>query len=221
MEKQLKITRDGSATFYVPHLNEHYHSTHGAISESMHVFIQQGYYAFEGDPITILEMGLGTGLNALLTILEAEKNRKHVNYIALEKYPVESCLIEQLNYVQHIHQPNIAYLFNQIHSTPWEKAVAITKYFSLTKINADINDLKSDFRVHVIYFDAFAPEKQPELWTHEVFLRMYDFLMPNGLLTTYCAKGNVRRTMENVGFRVERLPGPPGKREMLRAVKPY
>ena len=217
MERIIEKTDDGSATLFVPELNEHYHSTKGARTESQHIFIDMGLKASSATTPHILEIGFGTGLNAWLTLEEAERSRRNIHYTGLELYPLEWQTIEQLGYISNDEQltttarqqPAIE-LFKQLHTSPWEKDDSVT--------NAESPALNLSF--NLIYFDAFAPEKQPEMWSQELFNRLYVLLDKDGILTTYCAKGVVRRMLQTAGFTVERLPGPPGgKREILRARK--
>lgn len=249
MERIIEKTDDGSATLFVPELNEHYHSTKGARTESQHIFIDMGLKASSATTPRILEIGFGTGLNAWLTLEEAERSRRNIHYTGLELYPLEWQTIEQLGYISNDEQltttarqqPAIE-LFKQLHTSPWEKDVQLTPHFTLRKVKTDVNKLRvenGELRVNntndsvvnspfstlhspfnLVYFDAFAPEKQPEMWSQELFNRLYVLLDKDGILTTYCAKGVVRRMLQTAGFTVERLPGPPGgKREILRARK--
>lgn len=219
---QLITTQDGSHSLFVPHLDEHYHSTHGAIQESRHVYIHTGFDACELQQINVLEIGFGTGLNAFLTILEAESTNKLVHYTSLELYPLDIDKAKQLNYAQQLTDNEKAPLFMALHKAPWNKAVQISASFILHKIETDFskpNNLNTDACFDVIYFDAFAPEKQPELWSQPIFDKLFCLCNPNAIISTYCAKGVVRRMLQSAGFTVERLPGPPGKREILRGRK--
>jgi tRNA U34 5-methylaminomethyl-2-thiouridine-forming methyltransferase MnmC len=210
-------TKDGSNSLYLPQINEHYHSIHGAISESLHVFIENGLKSMKNNPISILEVGFGTGLNAWLTAIHAEKLSRKVKYTGFELYPLSPKDIKKLNYPSQYgsHEP----LWNAIHSSDWSENQALSENFELFKKQGDIHDLKDDLLYNLCYFDAFAPEKQPEMWSEELFSKILMSLKPDGELITYCAKGDVRRTLKKVGFTVERLAGPPGKREMLRGIK--
>ena len=222
MQTQLITTEDGSHSLFVPHLNEHYHSTHGAIQESRHVYIQAGFDACILKQVNVLEIGFGTGLNAYLTLLEAERTSKQIYYTSLELYPIDADKAKQLNYAQHLSCESSESLFMTLHTSQWNKSVEITSNFTLHKIETDFSN-PANFNTHthfdVIYFDAFAPEKQPEMWTQEIFDTLYKLSNPNAIITTYCAKGSVRRMLQTAGFTVERLPGPPGKREILRGRK--
>jgi len=224
MERQIITTADGSSTVSIPEMNVTYHSTHGAIQESMHVFIDAGlkHALSRNSAISILEMGFGTGLNALLTLMEAHSAKKPVHYTAIELYPLEPEQIKTLNYCEQLDRKDLMQSFEILHSSPWEKDFQITEYLTLFKSGTDlleIETLQTGQLFHLIYFDAFAPTAQPELWTSTVFEKLFALLSPGGLLVTYCSKGDVRRAMQSAGFRVEKLAGPPGKREMVRAWK--
>lgn len=213
----IEKTEDGSATLFVPELNEHYHSVKGARTESQHIFIEMGLNASAAARPHVLEIGFGTGLNALLTLETAERERRPVCYTGIELYPLTWAEVDALKYSDHP-------LFEAMHQAPWDADTAITPHFTLRKVRTDVGTIGPgdllmihDVPFDVVYFDAFAPEKQPEMWTESLFQTIYDSMADGGILTTYCAKGTVRRMMQNVGFKVERLPGPPGgKREILR-----
>jgi tRNA U34 5-methylaminomethyl-2-thiouridine-forming methyltransferase MnmC len=226
MKREILITSDGSTTIHLPDWDEQYHSKHGAIQEAMHVFIKTGLHFFKDkhfieafEEISILEIGFGTGLNAFITFLETVKNNFNINYVGVEAYPISKEEVAQLNYVKELEALSFAKEFSIIHSTSWEKKVAISNHFQLTKRKQFFEDIKDENRFNIVYFDAFGARNQPELWTESIFEKMYKALKQNGVLVTYSAKGSVRRALQTVGFTVERLPGPPGKREMLRAVK--
>lgn len=223
IETKLIITKDGSHSLYVPHLNEHYHSTHGAIQESRHVFINSGLHANKLQQVNILEIGFGTGLNAFLTLLESKKKEIQVNYTTLELYPLDIECVKQLNYAQLSSDEDAAKHFLTLHESPWGVSIQITPFFTLHKVKRDFSKVNSiietDTRFDVIYYDAFAPEKQPEMWTQQIFDKLFSVCNKKGVLTTYCAKGVVRRMLESSGFTIEKLPGPPGKREILRCRK--
>lgn len=216
MNIELVLTADGSHTLYVPEIDENYHSTHGAVQESTHVFIDAGLLFCEKKAINILEIGFGTGLNALLTAIEAEKIDTKIHYTTLEKFPVPIITALQLNYSDLTAQ-NLIY--EDIHKADWEKIVEISKRFVIKKMECDFTEATFNEKFDLVYFDAFSPEKQPEMWTEKQFLKIYNACNYGAILTTYCAKGVVRRVLQAVGFKVERLPGPPGKREILRAIK--
>ena len=216
MYSELFITEDGSHTLFVPTIDECYHSTHGAVQESQHIFINSGFKQCDKSEIRVLEIGFGTGLNTFLTLMEAEKTGKKVYYTSLEKYPVEVEQALQLNYVEN-RFPDLKKEFELLHTSPWNTKVPITSFFLLQKIQADFTIFDLDEMYDVIYFDAFSPEKQPEMWSEALFEKIYSHCNPEAILTTYCSKGIVRRAMQAAGFLVDRLPGPPGKREILRS----
>lgn len=216
---KLEKTADGSYTLFVPEMDEHYHSVKGALTESEHIFINMGLKHRTIAEPHILEIGFGTGLNAFLTLLEAERNQRKIHYTTLEKYPLNAEVLQQLNYPEII-APEAAELYYKMHHVVWNVPVAITPYFTLQKIETDYTTFSFQQKYDIIYFDAFAPEKQPEMWSQQLFDNLYQTLNPGGVLTTYCAKGVVRRMLQSAGFTVERLPGPPGgKREILRGNK--
>ena len=238
MEREIIITADGSSTIHLPEWDEQYHSKHGAIQEAYHVFIKQGLEHFYNEmgifddsdlstvetsatksQIAILEIGFGTGLNAFITLIEAEKLNCAVNYCGVEAYPIAMKEVLQLNYTAQLNTDSHTPFFKEIHDLSWEKVHAVTPHFSLIKQNRFFFEINEKDTYNIIYFDAFGAQVQPELWTETIFKKMYDALQENGILVTYAAKGSVRRAMQAVGFTVERLPGPPGKREMLRAGK--
>jgi tRNA U34 5-methylaminomethyl-2-thiouridine-forming methyltransferase MnmC len=216
MYSELFITEDGSHTLFVPTIDECYHSTHGAVQESQHIFINSGFKQCDKSEIRVLEIGFGTGLNTFLTLMEAEKTGKKVYYTSLEKYPVEVEQALQLNYVEN-RFPDLKKEFELLHTSPWNTKVPITSFFLLQKIQADFTIFDLDEMYDVIYFDAFSPEKQPEMWSEALFEKIYSHCNSEAILTTYCSKGIVRRAMQAAGFLVDRLPGPPGKREILRS----
>ncbi len=220
MRRFPETTADGSTTFRVAAWDEPYHSTHGAIQESRHVFIQMGLRKSVQNPVRILEIGFGTGLNALLSLMEARDGQKEIFYTAIEAFPLSMEEVGQLNYLEQLQAPAYAEAFANMHSAPWETESPISPFFVLKKLRCDILEFSSDASYDLVYFDAFGANVQPELWTPDVFAGMYRALNPQGILVTYAAKGSVRRAMLAAGFQVERLPGPPGKREMLRALKP-
>lgn len=219
---EIVTTADGSESVYVPALDENYHSHHGAIQEARHVFIDAGLdYVAAGSPkrIQVLEVGFGTGLNALLTLMYALDQEILVEYTGLEKYPLPPEFCEKLNYSMQISDSERWY--HAIQFAPWQKMVKIDTRFQLLKLEQDLltwKGLESTF--DLIYFDAFGFRAQEELWQPEIFVQMFRVLRPGGILTTYASKGVVRRAMTAAGFIVTKLPGPPGKREMVRAQKP-
>lgn len=218
----LETTADGSHTLFVPGLNEHYHSVNGALQESESVFIKNGLYHVPAciKDINILEVGFGTGLNALLTVLEAKKQRRKINYVAIEPEPLEKQVLEQLNYSSIIRGTESAGYFKKLHDAGWVYPSFLSDYFIIRKIQARLEDITlRDSQFHLVYFDAFGPEVQPELWTREIFMQLYNCLQIEGTLVTYSCKGTVKRALTAAGFKIEKLPGPPGKREVLRAMK--
>lgn len=218
MKREILKTKDGSETLYVPELDEHYHSYNGACQESMHVFINAGLKALKSKEVKVFEMGLGTGLNCLLTLLHAEN--RTVEYTSLEKYPVDIPMAMQLNYTEVLELGDEdKKIYQAIHDASWDIKQELSTKFILRKYQADIKTYKHITKYNLIYYDAFAPDVQSDLWTKDIFQDLYNALDKGGILTTYCAKGVVRRTLQDCGFTVERLPGPPGKREMIRASK--
>ncbi|MCU7548516.1 tRNA (5-methylaminomethyl-2-thiouridine)(34)-methyltransferase MnmD [Chitinophagaceae bacterium LB-8] len=222
MKREIIVTKDGSHTVAIPEMNVTYHSHHGAIQESMHVFIETGLVYLLSQPeqqktqLRIFEMGFGTGLNAFLTAIEGEKRKAHIYYTAVEKYPLSVVEANSLNYQLVLGQQD---LFERLHHCPWGVDHTINKYFTLRKEQTDILSFTAQESFHLVYFDAFAPSAQPELWTEDVFRKLFDIMVEGGVLVTYCSKGSVRRAMQAAGFVVTKLAGPPGKREIVRAVK--
>lgn len=223
MKREIIITGDGSSTIHIPEWNEQYHSKHGALQEAKHVFINMGLIPFSEknklSEISILEIGFGTGLNALVTWEEAQKQNIVINYTGVEAYPVALEEVDKLNFSASLKNYLAEDFFKSIHKSEWEKTLAITESFKLTKQKKFFQEIEDSNLYDLIYFDAFGARVQPELWSVEIFNKMYKALKDKGVLVTYAAKGSVRRAMLEVGFIVERLPGPPGKREMLRATK--
>jgi len=223
LRREIITTDDGSKTIHIPDWNEQYHSTHGAIQEAIHVYIKHGLTFFstsEGyknsSEISILEIGFGTGLNAFLTAIKAKDLNLNCNYVGVEGYPIIKEELDALNYTKILKYTSI---FNAIHASTWETKCAITKHFKLQKQEKQFLDITEDNQFDVVYFDAFGPRVQPELWTENVFKIIYKTMKQNGVMVTYCAQGHARRAMMSVGFVVTKLEGPPGKRHMLRAVK--
>ncbi len=254
----IRITEDGSTTIFNSMKNEHYHSTHGAVQESTHVFIAAGMsYLMDVEPqqamgntvnssphdhtINILEVGFGTGLNALLTLLELEKINKatehhlhplHINYTALEPFPIDAEIVKKLNYCELLSVPELQETFEKMHfifgqtnsSEPFLKSTQITPHFNFTGGRSTLQDYdpvstniaEKQHKYDLVYFDAFSPDTEPSLWTKEVFSKLYAIMNRGGVFVTYCSKGVVRRMMQECGFKVERIKGPPGKHEMLR-----
>jgi tRNA U34 5-methylaminomethyl-2-thiouridine-forming methyltransferase MnmC len=211
-------TEDGSHTLFVPELNEHYHSIHGAVQESNIVFLENGYEYCKRDPLHIFEAGLGTGLNALLTAVRSDSSGRKVFYTAIEKYPVGDEIFDKINYAEFVSE-NGRQIYSMIRNAPWNRMIKITDTFSIRKIQGDLTSDPVPGNYDLIYFDAFGPDKQPEMWKDNVFRKLSSALSTGGVLVTYSAKGEVKRILRSCGFEVSLLPGPPGKREMIRAVK--
>lgn len=223
MKREIIETADGSNTIYLPELNEHYHSKHGAIQEAQHVFIKMGLLELisrtNPSNISILEIGFGTGLNALVTWKEIQNKNISVNYTGVEAYPVLGDEIANLNFPEELSEINGRSFFTALHAGNWEVPHKLSENFTLTKQKKFFHEIDDKLQYDLIYFDAFGARVQPDLWTVDIFRKMFESLIHGGILVTYAAKGSVRRAMLEVGFLVERLPGPPGKREMLRATK--
>jgi len=223
VNRKIITTADGSSSIYVEDLNEHYHSIHGAVQESEHVFIKSGFLSDNLkhlDRISILEIGFGTGLNALLTYFSAIEAQKYIHYTAVEPYPLLPNEIQLLNYGNTLSYPQTDAVFYRLHTAQWEKSVKIADHFSLCKhkISAlNLPFLQNTF--NLVYFDAFSPNAQPELWSSTLFEKIYNSMKQNGILVTYSTKGSVKRALKQVGFCIEKLPGPLGKREILRGKK--
>ncbi len=213
-------TGDGSKTLYIPEMGEQYHSINGAVGESKFVFLERGYSCHQAKNPSVFEIGFGTGLNCLLTALEAGLKQRPTTYFTLEKYPLGAQITAELNYGSLISE-EAKEIFAAIHACQWNEKVALSPYFELFKLNADLihDDLKEIPPCNIIYFDAFAPGKQPEIWTSQIFRKISEKTLPSGIFVTYSAKGEVRRQLTAAGYQMERLPGPPGKKEMLRGIK--
>ena len=219
MKREIIITDDGSTTIRIPDWDENYHSTHGAIQEAKHVFIKNGLDIFKNqDSISILEIGFGTGLNAFITFLETV-NKEKVNYVGVEAYPISSEEIAQMNYVSELQATQYQEIFDKMHTSDWESKQIITDNFILTKRKQFFQDIDDKEQYDLIYFDAFGFPLQPELWSEAIFKKMYEALLPKGTLVTYACRSSIKNAMLSVGFSIEKLPGAPGKREMLRATK--
>lgn len=206
------MTEDGSSTLRSSVHGDCYHSTRGAVGESRHVFIEAGFGAAPSDPVRILEAGFGTGLNAWLTLLEASKQGRAVDYTGVELYPVPADVAGRLNYTDDVR-------FMAMHRAEWGCGTQITDGFRFTKLNADLTKAELPGLFDLVYYDAFAPDTQPEMWTPQLFAKIYEAMAGLGVLVTYSAKGDVRRALQAAGFEVEKLPGALGKRHMLRALK--
>ena len=218
MDVKLIISKDGSHTLYRKDIDETYHSRHGAIQEAQHVFIDMGLKEVEKSKkeINILEVGFGTGLNALLTCLNSTSK---INYIGLEALPLQGKVLGILNYDTTVIGDNSQEIFNRIHDAPWETQYPITSLFSINKIENEIQKFEIPQSIDLVYYDAFGPNSQAEMWDISIFEKLYKAMSSSGVFVTYCAKGQVRRDLKSVGFTMERLEGPPGKREMLRGRK--
>ncbi|MBL0335707.1 MAG: tRNA (5-methylaminomethyl-2-thiouridine)(34)-methyltransferase MnmD [Chitinophagaceae bacterium] len=217
MRREPVITNDGSHTIKVEGTELTFHSHHGAIGESRHVYIDAGLKACTHPAPRVFELGFGTGLNALLTAIYANERKIPVHYFSAEAFPLEPDITAHLNYAAQL--PESGNLFTLIHEAPWNEDVTITPFFKLHKMKAAWADLVLPTDINLIFWDAFAPTVQPELWTTAVFEKMYAATSPSGILVTYSSKSDVRRAMQAAGFRVEKIPGPWGKRDMVRAVK--
>ena len=219
MEREIIKTLDGSTTIHLKEWDECYHSKHGAIQEAKHVFIKNGLSLFDDKPVSILEIGFGTGLNAFITFLETNAKHQKINYVGVEAYPVAANEVLEMNYVTELGALEFDNIFEKMHKSEWDKKTEISADFWLTKRKQFFEEIE-DFEIFdLIYFDAFGYRVQPELWSTEIFQKMYNSLKPTGVLVTYEARGVVKRSMISVGFTVEKLAGPPGKREMFRATK--
>lgn len=219
MIRNIITTQDGSTTIYLPEWEEHYHSKHGAIQEALHVFIKNGLSTLAKKEISILEIGFGTGLNAFVTFLEAKKNNLNIDYVGVEAYPIATEEVLQLNYVTELKAENESLFFKEMHECNWNEKIELEYNFKLSKRKQFFDEITDVEQYDIIYFDAFGYRVQPELWSTSIFKKMYDALKNEGILVTYAARGVVKRSMIEVGFTVEKLPGAPGKREMFRARK--
>jgi tRNA U34 5-methylaminomethyl-2-thiouridine-forming methyltransferase MnmC len=219
LKREIIQTQDGSTTIQITEWNECYHSKFGAIQEAQHVFIKNGLSLFENKTISILEIGFGTGLNAFITFLESKKLHQIIDYVGVEAFPITAEEVLSMNYISELNAESERSIFEKMHEYDWEKQIVLSDNFLFTKREqffADIDDLE---KFDLIYFDAFGYNVQPELWSTAIFQKMFNALKTNGVLVTYAARGVVKRSMKEVGFTVEKLAGPPGKREMFRARK--
>lgn len=220
---KIQTTSDGSHTLVSEVFGALYHSSHGSFQEAEHIFIQNGIAAINKKEITVFEMGFGSGLNAILTYFYAKKNNLKVNYISIEAYPVPLETIQALNYNEFVKEADFETVFNKMHASEWEKEVAIETFFKITKLKAKIEDLDLGKlypnTFDIVYFDAFSPTDQENLWEADILQKMYDALKKEAFLITYCAKGSFKRCLKSIEFKVEALPGPIGKREITKAVK--
>lgn len=221
IRREIITTADGSKTIRIPDWDENYHSSHGALQEARHVFLQYGLDALAGRPkVSVLEIGFGTGLNAILTLERAAENGMQVTYDGLEAYPVSSEEVEALAYEQLLKNEEMRSYYQKLHAVAWDTPQEISPWFTVTKIHDKLENMQFDpLRYDIVYFDAFGPRAQEEMWQLKYFQQLFEALTPGGMLVTYCAKGQVKRDLRAAGFEVEALPGPPGKREMTRAWK--
>ena len=219
MEQEIIVTEDGSKTIYLPHLDETYHSSHGAIQEALHVFIMNGLEGVEGDEITIFEMGFGTGLNALLAYRFAKQTGKRVVYHGIEAFPVALDVAKEMDYISKL-EADLNTVFEWMHSVEWDAELQFDELFTFKKVHAKIEDYDVEVaKYDVIFYDAFGPRAQSDMWAPSILEKMYNGTKENKFLVTYCAKGQVKRDLKALGYTIEALPGPPGKREMTRAWK--
>jgi tRNA U34 5-methylaminomethyl-2-thiouridine-forming methyltransferase MnmC len=219
LEREIIQTLDGSTTIHLKEWDECYHSKHGAIQEAQHVFIQNGLSLYPNQAVSILEIGFGTGLNAFITLLESQKLHQSIHYVGVEAYPVNAAEVLAMNYVTELNAISHEALFKKMHESKWDEKVVLLPEFELTKRKQFFDEIDAIEEFDLIYFDAFGYRVQPELWSTAIFKKMYEALKPGGKLVTYAARGVVKRSMIEVGFTVEKLAGPPGKREMFRASK--
>jgi tRNA U34 5-methylaminomethyl-2-thiouridine-forming methyltransferase MnmC len=219
MKQEVIITKDGSTSLFVPELNETYHSKFGAISEAYHVFMKYGLWQIDKKEINILEVGFGTGLNALITFKEAKEKQLKINYTGIEAYPVSAENINQLNYCEQESLNGLHDIFLALHNCPWELKNSIGHFFNLQKLQTKLEDFYTNEKFDVVFFDAFGYHAQPHLWQKNIFEKMYALLHTDGLLTTYACRSSIIKDLKEIGFEVIKLPGAPGKREMLNAFK--
>lgn len=218
MKREIITTKDGSSSIYIPEMDETYHSVHGAVQEALHVFIKNGLALMSKGEINVFELGFGTGLNAFLSEQYSSQNKISIYYDSIEAYPVEVNLLNKMNY-NNVVKYKIE-IYESIHKAEWEVENRISETFQLRKIEAKIQDFEVEKKhYHIIFFDAFGPRAQSEMWSVEILQKMYDCLRNDGRLVTYCAQGQFKRDLKYIGFKVENLPGPPGKREMTVATK--
>lgn len=220
---ELITTSDGSHSLYLPEMNETYHSSHGAFTESKHIFIEAGLQAYQQahgkKALDVLEIGFGTGLNALLTMRYAEEHKQSIRYVSLEPYPLSEEVYGGLNYASLFNDEVAAQQFLDLHKAVWDATVPMNDYFVLEKKEERLEEFTTNRRFDLVFFDAFAPSKQAELWTYEILERTVGLMAPSAVLVTYCARGQFKRDLAALGLEVETLPGPPGKKEMVRATK--
>lgn len=219
MRREIIQTKDGSTSILLPDWNETYHSKFGAIQEAKHVFIKNGLSLFAGKSVSILEIGFGTGLNAFITYLEAKNSGQNIDYTGVEAFPVSEEDALKMNYVSELDANSSAEIFLKMHQAIWNEKINLDSNFTLDKQNKKFQEISDKAKYDLIYFDAFGFRVQPELWSLEIFQIMFRALKPNGILVTYACRSSIKNAMKESGFEVEKLIGPPGKREMLRARK--
>ena len=219
MKREIIITSDGSTSIHLPEWEESYHSKHGAIQEAQHVFIKNGLSLCKGQSVSVLEIGFGTGLNAFITFIESQKSNQKIDYVGVEGYPISAEEVVQMNYVNQLNANQFKSEFKMMHTSDWEKNVTISEHFRLTKRKQLFNEINDKNQFDIIYFDAFGYRVQPELWSVEIFAKMFEALKEGGILVTYACRGPIKNAMKEAGFQIEKLAGPPGKREMLRGWK--
>jgi tRNA U34 5-methylaminomethyl-2-thiouridine-forming methyltransferase MnmC len=219
LKRKVIFTEDGSTSIHLPEWGESYHSKHGAIQEANYVFIKNGLLLCKEQSVSILEIGFGTGLNAFMTLIESEKTKQNIDYVGVEGFPVSDGEISQMNYPSQLNVGSYVGFFSQIHSASWEKKQQITSFFGLTKRKQLFTEIQDENQFDLIYFDVFGYRVQPELWSVEIFKKMYKSLRINGIIVTYACRRPIINAMLEAGFRIEKLAGPPGKREMLRGFK--
>lgn len=219
MKREIIKTADGSVTIHIPEMQESYHSKFGAIQEAQHVYIQNGLAMLKGRDLSILECGFGTGLNAFITFIEAQKGEQKIDYTGVEAYPVSLDEVAELNYVQQLDAAHLSEYFLQMHSTPWGNEVKISENFTLTKRAQRFQNIDDENKYDLVYYDAFGYHAQPELWGEDIFKRLYTALKPKGILITYACRTVIKKAMTAAGFEAKKLPGPPGKREILQGKK--
>jgi tRNA U34 5-methylaminomethyl-2-thiouridine-forming methyltransferase MnmC len=220
LEREIIKTLDGSTTIQLKEWNECYHSKHGAIQEAKHVFINNGLSLFANQSVSILEIGFGTGLNAFVTFLDSHRLKQTIHYVGIDAYPVTTSEALKMNYVTELNASSYEETFIKMHESKWGEKVILSSNFELFKRKQFFHEIDDIEQFDLIYFDAFGYRVQPELWSTQLFKQMFDALRSGGKLVTYAARGDVKRSMLEVGFLVEKLQGPPGKREMTRATKP-
>jgi tRNA U34 5-methylaminomethyl-2-thiouridine-forming methyltransferase MnmC len=220
MDCEIIQTADGSKSIYLPHMGENYHSIHGALQEARHVYIQNGLETLHGrKQLDIFEMGFGTGLNTLLTLEHAKTNFERIKYTSIEAFPLSISMANMLEYERFVDL-SVTDTFKRMHTCKWNEPCQLTTFFVLNKLHLRIEIyVPEPESFDLIYFDAFGPKFQEKLWDLSILYKMYTMLRPEGVFVTYCAKGQLKRDLKSLGFHVQTLNGPPGKREMIRAIK--